>query len=71
MWIEKLESVRAAGKILAFLSEKHGMKFTLSQICLAVGIATSGANTTEAFSTLKRNNLIIEQGREMWINPDL
>jgi len=30
MWIEKLGSGRAAGKILAFLSEKHGMKFTRS-----------------------------------------
>jgi hypothetical protein len=71
MWIENLGSGRAAGKILAFLSEKHGMKFTRSQICFAVGIATSGGNTTDAFSTLKRNNLIIEQGREIWMNPDL
>jgi hypothetical protein len=32
MWIENLGSGRAAGKILAFLSEKHGMKFTRSRI---------------------------------------
>jgi hypothetical protein len=47
------------------------MKFTRSQICFAEGLATSGGNTTDAFSTLKRNNLIIEQGREIWMNPDL
>ena len=58
-------------KILAFLSEKHGMKFSRSQTCFAVGIATGGGNTMDAFSTLKRNNLIIEQGREIWMNPAL
>ena len=47
------------------------MKFTRSRICLAVGIATNGGNTTDVFSTLKRNNSIIEQGREIWMNPDL
>jgi len=71
IWIEKLGSTRAAGKILAFLNEKHGMKFTRSQICLAIGISSRGGNTTDAFATLKRNKLVIEQGGEIWINPDL
>jgi hypothetical protein len=62
MWIENLGSGRAVGKILAFLSAKHGMKFTRAQICFAGGIATSGGNTTDAFPTLKCNNLISEQG---------
>jgi hypothetical protein len=52
MWIEKLGSGCAAGKILALLSEKHSMKFIRSQIGLAAGIATSGGNSTDAFSTL-------------------
>ena len=71
MWMKSSGAAAPQAKILAFLSAKHGMKFTRSQICLAVGIATSGGNTTDAFSTLKRNNLIIEQGREIWINPDV
>jgi hypothetical protein len=71
MWIQKLGAGRAAGKILSFLGERSGARFTRSQVCLAVGIATKGRNTTDAFSTLKRNRLIIEQGREVWISPDL
>lgn len=71
MWIEKLGANRAAGKILSFLAGKSGMKFTRSQICLACGLASKGGNTTDAFSTLKRNNLIVEQGKEITVNPNL
>jgi len=71
MWIDKLGRGRAAGKILAFLGERAGARFTRSQICLAVGIGTTGGNTTDAFSTLKRNRLILEQGREVTLSPDL
>lgn len=71
MWIDKLGRGRAAGKILAFLGERAGARFTRSQICLAVGIGSTGGNTTDAFSTLKRNRLILEQGREIQLSPDL
>jgi hypothetical protein len=71
MWVDKLGRGRAAGKILAFLGERAGAKFTRSQICLAVGIGSSGGNTTDAFSTLKRNRLIVENGREVYLSPDL
>lgn len=71
MWVEKLGRARAAGKILAFLGERAGARFTRSQICLAVGIGSKSGNTTDAFSTLKRNRLIVEQGREITLSPDL
>lgn len=71
MWVDKLGRGRAAGKIFAFLAERSGARFTRSQICLAVGMSSKGGNTTDAFSTLKRNNLIIEQGREVTLHPDL
>lgn len=41
MWIEKLGS-SGASRILKFLSEKSGMKFTRSQVALAIGMSSKG-----------------------------
>jgi hypothetical protein len=70
MWIEKLGN-SGASRILKFLSEKSGMKFTRSQVALAVGMSSKGGSFTTYIATLKRNNLIIEEGGYVKVNPDL
>lgn len=69
MWLNKLGN-GGTSRILKFLSEKSGMRFTRSQIGLAVGLKQSGSFSTY-MSTLKRNSLIKEEGGLCWINPDL
>ena len=70
MWLEKLGG-GGASRILKFLAEKSGMKFTRSQVGLAVGLSPSSGSFATYISILKRNRLIIEQNREVWVNPDL
>lgn len=70
MWIEKLGAT-GASRILRFLADKSGLKFTRSQVALAVKMAGRGGSFNTYMSTLKRNSLIIEQGGEVWVNPDL
>lgn len=70
MWIDKLGN-GGASRILKFLAEKGGLKFTRSQIGLAVGLSPNSGSFATYIATLKRNRLIIEQNRECWVNPDL
>lgn len=70
MWISKLGN-GGASRILKFLSEKSGMKFTRSQIALAVGMSSKGGSFITYLSTLKRNSLILREGEFIKINPDL
>jgi len=70
MWIEKLGNT-GASRILKFLADKSDLKFTRSQVALAVGMSGKGGSFVTYISTLKRNSLIVEQGKEIWINPDL
>ena len=71
MWIDKLGRTQTPGKILSFLAEKSGLKFTRSQIRLAIGISAKSSGLSAAVSLLKRNQLIIEQAGQLWINPEL
>ena len=70
MWIEKLGN-GGASRILKFLSEKAGLKFTRSQIALAVGMSARGGSYLSYISTLKRNLLIKEENGMIYINSDL
>lgn len=70
MWIEKLGN-GGASRILKFLSEKAGMKFTRVQIGLAARLSSKSGSFATYMATLKRNNLIIEQGGLSQVNPDL
>lgn len=70
MWIEKLGN-GGASRIFKFLADKSGMKFTRSQIGLAVGLSSKSGSFSTYLSTLKRNSLIIEQGGLSQLNPDL
>ena len=69
MWVTKLGG--GAGRILTFLAEKAPMKFTRSQIALAIGMSSKGGTYNAYIQLLKRNNLIVEQGDEIRISPDL
>jgi hypothetical protein len=71
MWVEKLGSETGAGRILHFLAQKSGLKYTRSQIALAVGMAAKGGAFQRYISTLKRNNLLIQVEGLLSINPEL
>ena len=70
MWLEKLGNDGSA-RILKFLADKSGMRFTRPQIALAVGLSHGGGTFTKYIGLLKRNRLILEQQGQVWINPDL
>lgn len=70
LWIEKLGN-GGAGRIFKFLADKSGMKFTRSQIGLAVGLSSKSGSFTTYMATLKRNSLIKEESGLNWISPDL
>ncbi len=70
MWQDKLGN-NGAGRIFKFIVEKSPMKFTRSQIGLAVGFSSKSGSFATYMATLKRNNLIVEQGGLSYLNPDL
>lgn len=72
MWIEKVGGEKSGGgRILRFLSEKIGMKFTRSQIALAIGMSSRGGSYLGYIQTLKRNKLIVEEDGYLSISSDL
>lgn len=70
MWLKRLGN-GGAGRILKFLAEKGGLKFTRSQIGLMVGLSSKSGSFSTYMATLKRNNLILEEGGSSKVNPDL
>ncbi len=70
MWAEKLGN-NGAGKIFKFIAEKSPLKFTRAQLGLAVGFSSKSGSFATYMATLKRNNLIIENGGLSQLNPDL
>ena len=70
MWIEKLGN-QGTSNILKFLAEKSGLKYSRSQIGLAIGMSSKSGSFNTYIATLKRNILIKEEGGFLWINPDL
>jgi uncharacterized protein len=70
-WIEKLGRTNGAGRILDFLVQKAGLKFTHSQVALATGMSANGGTFQGYLATLKRNHLIIQSDGLVAINPDL
>lgn len=70
MWIEKLGAGHPS-KILRFLAEKRGLKFTTSQIALGTGISPRSSSFEGAMSLLKKNRLVVGEGGLYTISPDL
>ena len=72
MWVEKLggES-KGGGRILKFLAKKHGLKFTRSQIALAIGMTARSGTFSDYIATLKRNKLILTDSGYIFVNPDI
>lgn len=71
MWIEKLGRSSGAGKMLKLLADKYPMKFTGSQLALAVGVSPKKSTYRAYMAALRRNNLISESGGYITVNPDL
>jgi hypothetical protein len=70
MWLQKLGNDGSA-RILKFLADKAGLKFTRPQVAIAVGLSHRGGAFARYISNLKRNRLIIEQHGQVWVSPDL
>jgi hypothetical protein len=70
LWLSKLGNGGAA-RIFKFLSEHPDRRFTRSQIGLSVGLSSKSGSFATYMSTLKRNQLIVEQAGESRVNPDL
>jgi hypothetical protein len=70
LWMSKLGRGGTL-KILQFLHENAGRKFTRNQIGLGTKLSSSSGSFSTYISTLKRNKLVIEQSGEIFINPDL
>ena len=64
MWIEKLGN-GSPSKILRFLAEKSGLKFTRSQVALGTGLSANSGGYATALALLKRNHLIVQQDGEI------
>ena len=70
LWLKKFGN-SGAGKILHLLLENPGRKFTRQQIALAVGYSVNAGHFRNCLSQLRTARVMVEQGREIMINPDL
>lgn len=70
MWLSKLGNGGAA-RIFKFLADQRPRKFTRSKIGLAVGLQSSSGSFSTYLSKLRSNKLIIKEGSEFMLNPDL
>ncbi len=69
MWIEKTGK-GGEGRILKFLAERSGSRFTREQVFFGVGLVPSGSSNTYV-ANLKRRSLILEENRMLFINPNI
>jgi hypothetical protein len=70
MWQSKLGS-GGASRIFKFLADNRQRKFTRTQIGLAVGLKSTSGSFNTYMSRLRTNKLIIKEGTEYKLNPDL
>jgi len=70
LWLNKFGN-SGAGKILRLLVENPGRKFTRQQIALAVGYSVNAGHFRNCLSQLRTARVMVEQGRDIMINPDL
>jgi len=70
LWQSKLGN-GGAGRIFRFLAENSQRKFTRTQIALAVGLQSTSGSFNTYMSTLRSRKLIIKDGSDYRINPEL
>ena len=70
LWLNKFGN-SGAGKILQLLVEHPGRKFTRQQIALAVGYSVNAGHFRNCLSQLRTARVMVEDGRDIMINPDL
>ena len=70
LWLKKFGN-SGAGKILQLLVEHPGRKFTRQQIALAVGYSVNAGHFRNCLSQLRTARVIVEQGGQIMLNPDL
>lgn len=69
-WIQKAGR-GGEGKILTFLAERTGNRFTREQVGFAVGLVPSSGSFSTYIGNLKRRNLILEENKMLFINPNI
>jgi uncharacterized protein len=70
LWVKKFGN-SGAGKILQLLLDHPGRKFTRQQIALAVGYSVNAGHFRNCLSQLRTAKVMVEDGRDIMINPDL
>ena len=70
MWLSKLGN-GGSSRIFKFLADNRPKGFTRQQVALAVGLKHSSGSFATYLSKLRSNRLIIKEGQEFKINPDL
>lgn len=70
LWISKLGNGGRA-KVFKLFIDNPGRKFTRQQIGLAVGLRSSTGSFSTYMSTLTGNKLILREGQEYYLNPNL
>lgn len=70
LWMSKLKNGGAA-RIFKLLVENPNRKFTRQQIGLGVGLRSTSGSFSTYMSTLTGNKLIIKEGNEYQLNPNL
>jgi len=66
IWMPKLKT-RAAKRVLEFLWEHKGMKYTRSELARFLGYASKSGTFSSGISELKRNNLVETDGKYLWV----
>ena len=70
LWLKKFGN-SGAGKILRLLLEHPGRTFTRQQLALAVGYSVNAGYFRNCLSQLRTARVMVEQGGQITINPDL
>lgn len=70
LWVDKFGK-SLAGRILAIILKAPGNEWTRQQLALATGVSSGGGSTNNAFSELKRSNVIVKNGGKYKLNPNL
>src|SRR6266446_1071839 len=70
LWLKKFGN-SGAGKILRLLVENPGRKLTRQQVALAVGYSVKAGYFRNCLSQLRTARVMVEQGGQIMLNPDL
>lgn len=69
-WLERAGK-GGEGRILKFLADKSGNRFTRNQIAFATELIPTSGSFNTYISNLKKRSLILEENKMLFINPEI